>query len=400
MRYPLLITALLLYAGSLPNLPSGLFSGGLHHRDAGSAFVVLLEDYVKSPGNNSFTQASLNLSARTFPVSRSKLIDRISSYINLPRPGEMPVTLSKARVYHAVGFASGSESPDLVHESADTISRFVSDRRLPRNLVPQVNGSHPPCVRDPTHPRCISTSGASSTVKSTGDVSRVKSNDILTGNTIVIVIDDFGYRNDTVLDGFMDLNERLTYAVIPGHTYSVSTASIALERGFEVLIHMPMEALGPAPGELEYRLKLAMSSDEIRRRMRVALRTLPMAAGVNNHQGSAATGDKRVMGVVGSELKRADKFFLDSITSARSVAEVTMKIHGVPTAHRDVFLDNYDDVDYIRQQVYILADIARSQGFAVGIGHVRYKTLLVLREAIPSLKEDGFEFAYVSQVVR
>ena len=37
--------------------------------------------------------------------------------------------------------------------------------------------------------------------------------------TIGIIIDDFGYRNDEVSDGFLNLDVHLTYAVIPGHEY-------------------------------------------------------------------------------------------------------------------------------------------------------------------------------------
>jgi len=218
--------------------------------------------------------------------------------------------------------------------------------------------------------------------------------------TIVIVIDDFGYRNDALLDAFMQLEARLTYAIIPGHAYSSSTAAMAHKRGYEVLVHMPMEALGSAPGELDYRLTRSMPSEEIRRRLRAAFWSLPQAAGLNNHQGSAATGDARVMRVVGSELMRAGKFFLDSRTSPWSVAEVSMEPYGVATAHRDVFLDHYDNLQFIREQLNVLAETARIEGFAVGIGHVRYNTLQVLKDTIPRLKEAGFEFAYASQVVR
>ena len=37
---------------------------------------------------------------------------------------------------------------------------------------------------------------------------------------IIIIIDDFGYRNDEVSEGFLTLNADLTFAVIPGHENS------------------------------------------------------------------------------------------------------------------------------------------------------------------------------------
>ena len=39
---------------------------------------------------------------------------------------------------------------------------------------------------------------------------------------IVLVIDDFGYRNDAVSDGFLTLNVPITCAIIPGHRQSLS----------------------------------------------------------------------------------------------------------------------------------------------------------------------------------
>ena len=37
---------------------------------------------------------------------------------------------------------------------------------------------------------------------------------------IGLIIDDFGYRNDHVSNGFLQLPGKLTYAIIPGHDYS------------------------------------------------------------------------------------------------------------------------------------------------------------------------------------
>ena len=59
---------------------------------------------------------------------------------------------------------------------------------------------------------------------------------------IAIVIDDFGYRNDHIVDGFLSLEVPMSYAVIPGHNYSSDFAREAHSKGFEILIHMPMES--------------------------------------------------------------------------------------------------------------------------------------------------------------
>ncbi|MDP6416952.1 MAG: divergent polysaccharide deacetylase family protein, partial [Gammaproteobacteria bacterium] len=51
--------------------------------------------------------------------------------------------------------------------------------------------------------------------------------------SVVIVIDDFGYRNDWVVEGFLKLDSALTFAVIPGHQYSGATAARADQLGYE-----------------------------------------------------------------------------------------------------------------------------------------------------------------------
>ena len=219
------------------------------------------------------------------------------------------------------------------------------------------------------------------------------------GAPVVIVIDDFGYRDDWVVEGFLSVESALTIAVIPGHQFSADTAARAHRRGHEVLLHMPMQALRPVPGEIEYRLTTAMSNTEISRRVRRAIAEIPQAVGMNNHQGSAATGDMRVMNAVRAELLQQGMFFLDSFTSLDSVAVLSMRAGGVAATRRDLFLDSVDDVGYVLEQLRLLGEIADGQGYAVGIGHVRPNTLIAMQEALPQLKASGQRFTFLSAVV-
>jgi len=171
---------------------------------------------------------------------------------------------------------------------------------------------------------------------------------------IAIIIDDFGYRNDAVSDGFLKLDAQLTYAVIPGHKHSQAMAKIAGSKGYEVIIHMPMGTTIPSIGEEEYRIKTSMTSHEIEQRVEKVLQHLPEAIGMNNHQGSSATADKRVMNVLGTVLKQRGKYFLDSRTTKNTQAETVMRNLHVPTGRRHVFLDNDSDEDLIRLQLHEL----------------------------------------------
>lgn len=218
-------------------------------------------------------------------------------------------------------------------------------------------------------------------------------------NIIVLVIDDFGYRNDSISDGFLELPVPITCAVLPGHNQSSRFAKKAINAGKEVIVHMPMQSAIASSGEDEFKLKIGMTSEEIEWRLNEALNEIPEAVGINNHQGSKATTDGKVMAVVASVLKNKNKFFLDSRTSSKTVGENTMRSAGVPTARRHIFLDNDLSIENISKQLDKLVAVAEKKGLAIGIGHVKGNTLKVLEEEIPALVEQGFEFKFLSQVV-
>ena len=218
-------------------------------------------------------------------------------------------------------------------------------------------------------------------------------------NTIVLVIDDFGYRDDSISDGFLNLSVPITCAVLPGHIQSSRFAKKAINAGKEVIIHMPMQSTVSSSGEEEFKLKTGMTSEEIEWRLNEALNEIPEAVGINNHQGSKATTDGKVMAVVASVLKNKNKFFLDSRTSSKTVGESTMRSVGVPTARRHIFLDNDLNIKNISKQLNKLVDVSEKKGLAIGIGHVKGNTLKVLEKEIPDLLERGFDFKFLSQVV-
>jgi polysaccharide deacetylase 2 family uncharacterized protein YibQ len=127
---------------------------------------------------------------------------------------------------------------------------------------------------------------------------------------------------------------------------------------------------------------------------------VPLARGVNNHEGSKASADSRVMhDVIGVLARHGDLFFIDSRTNPASVGEQTAQAMGVPTAGRDVFLDNRADVAYTEAQLLEAAEIAKRQGSAIAIGHPRPSTLAAVREMIPRLEASGIQFVLAQDLV-
>ena len=216
---------------------------------------------------------------------------------------------------------------------------------------------------------------------------------------IGLIIDDFGYRNDHVSNGFLKLPGKLTYAIIPGHDHSQLFSKKAYDAGYEIIVHMPMENIGNTYGEEEYVLMSYFQDDEIRNRIRSAFENLPESVGLNNHQGSRGTADPRVMTLLAGVIKEKKKFFIDSRTASNSLAETTMRKYNVPTNKRNIFLDNELDEQKIKTQLLKLADVAEDKGIAIGIGHVKPQTLSVLQKELPILEEKGFRFEFVSKLV-
>ena len=216
---------------------------------------------------------------------------------------------------------------------------------------------------------------------------------------IGLIIDDFGYRNDHVSNGFLQLPGKLTYAIIPGHDYSQLFSKKAYDAGYEIIVHLPMENIGKTYGEEEYVLMSYFQDDEIKNRINKAFDHLPESIGLNNHQGSRGTADSRVMTLLAGVIKEKKKFFIDSRTTNNSLAEGTMRKYGVPTNKRDIFLDNELDEEKIKIQLLKLADTSEEKGIAIGIGHVKPQTLNVLAKEIPVLQEKGFRFEFVSNLV-
>ena len=206
-----------------------------------------------------------------------------------------------------------------------------------------------------------------SEIKNQERTETVKDIDQDTLGVIVLVIDDFGYRNDNISDGFLNLSIPITCAIIPGHTASKKFAEKAVSYGKEVIIHMPMESENYSPGEDEYKLLTSMTSELLENKLIQAFESLPEAIGMNNHQGSKATSDSKTMTVLASVLKDRGKYFIDSRTSSLTIGEKTMISFGVPTARRNIFLDNNNNLDKIEEQMNKLANSAKKNGVAVGL---------------------------------
>ena len=216
---------------------------------------------------------------------------------------------------------------------------------------------------------------------------------------IALLIDDFGDKWNVTTRSFLELDVDLTLSVIPGRKMSNKIAGEILERGFEVVAHLPMEPINAAFRDNGYIILANMNKQQIGDVIRRSLDDVPSAVGVNNHMGSRVTSHRQTMTVVLEEIKSRGLYFIDSRTTASSIAYDLAQSMGVESGKRDIFLDNERNKDVIKERVWELVEKARINGFAIGLGHCQQVTLEVLQEEIPRIKRKGAQFVFLSEVV-
>lgn len=215
---------------------------------------------------------------------------------------------------------------------------------------------------------------------------------------IAIVVDDAGH-NVADAEAYLHFPGKLSVAVLPQLAFSKEVAARALQAGKEVILHLPMEPEGPSdpgPGAI----RVSYDTNEVIERLEENFGSV-VTRGVNNHMGSRATADARIMNMVMAYLKKTNRFFLDSRTTPDSVAADAARRHGVPFLSRDVFLDVTADEATVNAAFDRGMTIGREKGRAILIGHVTNQVVVsVLERRIEEIEEAGFELVYLSELLR
>nr|CRH07355.1 conserved exported protein of unknown function [Candidatus Magnetococcus massalia] len=216
---------------------------------------------------------------------------------------------------------------------------------------------------------------------------------------IAMVIDDLGY-NGPIGRAIVKLPADITLAVLPGGPYSRQLVNIGHRMGRELILHQPMEPKGfprvdPGPGALLQ----GMSSKQVQRILNHNLDQFPEVVGVNNHMGSSVTENRGVMNAVMKVLVKRELYFIDSRTSAKSVAYRAASRYGVPRAKRSVFIDNRRTVSAVLKRLDELVAYAKRNGYGIGIGHPYGVTLKALRMWLPTLEEQDVEVIRASRLL-
>jgi len=216
---------------------------------------------------------------------------------------------------------------------------------------------------------------------------------------IAIIIDDIGGSLKQAKP-FLAINEPINFAILPNLSFSKKISRLAGKSGKEVLLHCPMEPeeypkADPGPGGIF----LKMKKNEILETLNENLDSVPNAVGFNNHMGSRLTQEKKKMEIVLSWAKKKNLFFIDSRTTPKTIGAETARELSIKTAERKVFLDNIREIPEIEKEISRLAEFAKKDGKAIGIGHPYPETAAAIQMMIPKLKNEGIEFVPVSEIV-
>jgi polysaccharide deacetylase 2 family uncharacterized protein YibQ len=215
---------------------------------------------------------------------------------------------------------------------------------------------------------------------------------------LAIILDDLG-SDRTAAEEIFRLPYPLTISVLPDHEHSSEIAREALGRGYQVLLHLPMQSVANETPEAQ-ELHPGMPAAEVSSLVEQFLKNVPGVVGVNNHQGSQATADFALMEELMPVLLERQLFYVDSRTTAATVAYETAQEFGVRSAFRNVpFLDDVAEVAAVRKQLELALRGARDKGEAVAIGHPHPATLQALREVLPRAQARGVRLIFVSELV-
>jgi polysaccharide deacetylase 2 family uncharacterized protein YibQ len=217
---------------------------------------------------------------------------------------------------------------------------------------------------------------------------------------IAIVIDDWGY-NSAHCKYLSAMTGPAGVAILPGLPYSRDIIQCAARNGKQPILHLPLEPHSHKEMyQSGYVLTTQMDAAELRKTASRIMDEMKGVVGVNNHTGSKGSESELVMTTVLSETRRRGLFFLDSVTSDKTVGGIVaakMKMH---IARRDVFLDNRNERAAIERQFAETAQIARKNGFALAIGHDRVLSLEIIIEQMKKLSQQGYEFVTVPEYIK
>ena len=215
------------------------------------------------------------------------------------------------------------------------------------------------------------------------------------GPYFVLILDDAGLNLNVDI---LSYNKPLNISVLPGSHYFKSWVNkLKAHSEHELLLHIPMASY-------KYKtsgLNPSMSREQIGRLLKIWGNSLKGARGANNHQGSYSTSKAHFLKKFFREYKKYSLYFIDSVTSNKSLAYDYARAFKIKALKRNFFLDNRDNINYIKKRLNMAVMHAKRYGYVVAIGHTTSRCLMAaLMESKKLFKAYNIEFVKASKLIK
>jgi polysaccharide deacetylase 2 family uncharacterized protein YibQ len=194
---------------------------------------------------------------------------------------------------------------------------------------------------------------------------------------LAIIIDDVSTASQ--VRAIKSLHIPLTMSFLPPRPARPNSAKLASHESF-YMVHLPMEAMHFSAEEPDT-LRIHDSQQEISARIKQIKKEFPRVQYINNHTGSKFTSNEVAMNRLIFALTANHIHFIDSRTTAKTMAPKVLKNFGLKYVARDVFLDHKMDKAYVIGQIKEAIKVAKADGHAIVIGHPHKNTLEAIYES-------------------
>jgi len=224
---------------------------------------------------------------------------------------------------------------------------------------------------------------------------------------MAIIIDDFGGYEQSGVETMLSVDAPLTCAVMPNLENSVSNSEAALAAGKEVILHMPMQAHVNLP--LSWYgpnfICIGDSRETVNKKIDSALETVKGAKGFNIHIGSGVCQSPETMSRIYDYAEEHGLFFIDSRTHMNTQCAKVAEEKHILYLGRDEFLEPEGNRTYegVTRHLMVGAELAKTKGFAIVIGHVGShggeNTARAIKDSVKTLRDMGIKIVPMSELV-
>jgi polysaccharide deacetylase 2 family uncharacterized protein YibQ len=212
---------------------------------------------------------------------------------------------------------------------------------------------------------------------------------------LVIIIDDIHTKSE--LSQIKSLPFSVTPSIFPPYRLAHDTPKLAKNLK-HYMVHLPMESSSAKFNRQYKTILISWNQRQIDDRIKNIRKMFPNARYINNHTGSVLTSNYHSMDMVYSALNKYGFIFIDSYTTSKSIVKKVSSKYHKRYLKRDIFIDNVQNVAYIKKQIKKGIKKAKKRGYSIIIGHPHKATLKALKESKSLLKQ--IDVVYIDELYK